>query len=236
MTIKEGIHTHTFSFRFFSPPLNPAFTAHIAEMRPDGDADVDASRYTSAEWHEKEVERLWKRVWQFACREEEIPEPGDHMRYDIAHLSFLIVRQDDGSIKTYPNACLHRGRMLKEHDGRASELRCPFHGFAWELNGDLKDIPADWDFCHVDQDDFGLPEIPTDTWNGFVFINPDQNCGPLMEFLSDLDHQFQRWDLSKLYIFQHGAKIMPCNWKLFPWNQTVRIQNLIYPLVRCFSM
>ncbi|MFK7916052.1 MAG: SRPBCC family protein [Pseudomonadales bacterium] len=179
-----------------------------------GDADVAASRYTSAEWHEQEVERLWKRVWQFACREEEIPEPGDHMRYDIAHLSFLIVRQEDGSIKTYPNACLHRGRMLKEFDGQAGELRCPFHGFAWELDGKLKDIPADWDFCHVDQDDFGLPEIPTDTWNGFVFINPDQDCGPLMEFLSDLDHQFQRWDLSKLYIFQHGAKIMPCNWKI----------------------
>ncbi|MGI9328165.1 MAG: aromatic ring-hydroxylating oxygenase subunit alpha [Pseudomonadales bacterium] len=179
-----------------------------------GDADVSVERYTSKEWHDKEVENLWKRVWQFACREEEIPEPGDHIRYDIAHLSFLIVRQQDGSIKSYPNACLHRGRMLKEFDGHASEIRCPFHGFAWNLDGSLQDIPADWDFCHVDQDNFSLPEIPTDTWNGFVFINPDQNCEPLAPFIADLARQFERWDLSKLYVFQHGAKIMPCNWKI----------------------
>ena len=55
------------------------------------------------------------------CREEEIPEVGDHIRYDIAGRSFLIVRQSDGTAKCYPNACLHRGRMLKEFDGRASE-------------------------------------------------------------------------------------------------------------------
>ncbi|MEM7020432.1 MAG: Rieske 2Fe-2S domain-containing protein, partial [Pseudomonadota bacterium] len=111
-----------------------------------GHNEFPAERYTSKEWHDKEVEHLWKKVWQFTCREEDIPEPGDHYRYDIAGMSFLVVRTESGDIKAYPNACLHRGRMLKEHDGRASELRCPFHGFCWHLDGRLKDVPARWDF------------------------------------------------------------------------------------------
>jgi len=176
--------------------------------------EFSIDRYISKDYHDKEVERLWMKVWQFACREEEIPEPGDHIRYDIAGRSFLIVRQLDGNIKTYPNACLHRGRMLKENDGHASEIRCPFHGFAWNLDGCLKDIPAGWDFPQIDQRNFGLPEIPTDTWAGFVFINPDQNCAPLAPFIKDLADQFERWDLGSLYIQAHVARIVPCNWKI----------------------
>ena len=111
--------------------------------------DYSVNRYISADYHQKEVERLWKKVWQFTCREEDIPEPGDHYRYDIAGISFLIVRTETGEIKAYPNACLHRGRMLKEFDGNAAELRCPFHGFAWQLDGCLKDFPSAWDFPQI---------------------------------------------------------------------------------------
>ena len=179
-----------------------------------GVVEYSVSRYTSKEWHDKEVEHLWKKVWQMACREEEIPLPGDHLRYDIAGMSFIVVRTDTGDIKAFPNACLHRGRMLKEFDGNATELRCAFHGFCWNLDGSLHDIPADWDFPQIDHDNFDLPEIPVATWAGFVFINPDQNCAPFEEHIKDLAAQFERWQLDTLYISSHTAKIMPCNWKI----------------------
>ena len=171
-------------------------------------------RYTSAAWHEREVEKLWKKVWQFACREEDIPDPGDHYRYDIAGMSFLVVRTETGELKAYPNACLHRGRMLKEFDGNAAELRCPFHGFCWKLDGQLKDIPADWDFPQINQSEFSLPEIPLAVWAGFIFINPDQSCDPFDDFIKDLADQFERWNLGGLYKQAHAAKVMPCNWKI----------------------
>ena len=176
--------------------------------------EFSVERYTTRDYHEKEVNHLWKKVWQFTCREEDIPEPGDHYRYDIVNMSFIVVRQEDMSIKAFPNACLHRGRMLKEHDGHASELRCPFHGFCWKLDGSLNDIPADWDFPQVNHDEFSLPEIPTATWAGFIFINPDQNCDPFDDFIKDLAPQFERWELDKLYKQAHVARIMPCNWKI----------------------
>lgn len=175
--------------------------------------DVPVERYTSRTWHEREVDRLWKRVWQFACREEDIPEIGDHHVYDIAGLSFLVVRTA-GGIKAYPNACLHRGRRLKSFDGHCSELRCPYHGFAWTLDGALQDVPSRWDFPHIADDEFHLPEVRVGTWAGFVFINPDPAARPLEEFLADIAPQFEVWDLASYYKEAHVARVVRANWKI----------------------
>jgi hypothetical protein len=81
----------------------------------EGNTRVPAWYYTSPEFHALEVEKLWSRVWQLACLEEEIPNVGDYHVYEIADMSFLIVRTADG-IKAFRNACLHRGRRLVEGD------------------------------------------------------------------------------------------------------------------------
>lgn len=179
-----------------------------------GSDDISVTRYTSREWHEREIEHLWKKVWQFACREEEIPRPGDHYIYEIAGLSFIVMRTDDMSIRSYPNACLHRGRMLKEQAGHCSELRCAFHGFAWTIGGELKDIPARWDFPHVATEEWSLPSVSVGTWAGFVFINPDPNAESLESFLGGIADQFAVWDLASAYKEAHVAKVIPVNWKI----------------------
>jgi phenylpropionate dioxygenase-like ring-hydroxylating dioxygenase large terminal subunit len=179
-----------------------------------GSDDIPASRYTSREWHEREVERLWKRVWQFACREEQLPHAGSHVLYEVGTLSFIVVRTEDGGIRAYYNSCLHRGRQLKDHNGRCSEFRCPYHGFTWALDGTLASIPAGWDFEHVTPDDFSLPEAQVGTWGGFVFINPDPDAEPLLDYLGDLPHQFARWKLEDRYIQGHVQKLIRANWKI----------------------
>jgi phenylpropionate dioxygenase-like ring-hydroxylating dioxygenase large terminal subunit len=182
-----------------------------------GDLDVPIERYVSREWHDLEKAKLWRRVWQFACREEQIPSAGDHVVYDIANLSFIVVRQVDGSIKAFPNACLHRGRQLKDYDGHCSELRCSFHGFAWALDGSLADIPASWDFPHVDDRrdvDFALSECGVGIWAGFVFINPEPLGDPFDEFIAGISEHFEIWDLANRYIEAHVTKVIAANWKI----------------------
>ena len=179
-----------------------------------GDADIAIERYTTREWHRLEVERLWMRVWQFACREEHIPEPGDYIVYNIANLSFIVIRTETGEIKAYPNACLHRGRQLKDYDGHCSEIRCGFHGFGWALDGTFDGAPAAWDFPHVKADEFHLPECKVGTWSGFVFINPDPDAGPLADFIGELDDQFKVWDLENRYVEAHVIKTIRANWKI----------------------
>jgi phenylpropionate dioxygenase-like ring-hydroxylating dioxygenase large terminal subunit len=175
---------------------------------------VPIERYTSREFHDLEVEKLWKRVWQFACREEEIPEAGDHLVYEIAGIEALIVRGQDGRVRSFANSCLHRGRAIKDHAGRSDVLQCPFHGWTWDLEGSLKSIPCRWDFPHVDADDYHLPEFKTGSWGGFVFINMSKDAESFESFIGDLPKHFDRWPLEDRYVEAHVAHLMRCNWKV----------------------
>ncbi|MCM6772562.1 aromatic ring-hydroxylating dioxygenase subunit alpha [Nocardia sp. CDC159] len=179
-----------------------------------GSDDIDVRRYVSADFHRREVERMWKRVWQMACREEDIPEPGDYIVYDIAEVSLIVMRTPGGEIKAYHNACLHRGTRLCDNAGHAAQLRCPFHGFTWNLDGALTDVPSRWDFPHVDDAKFALPEALTGVWAGFVFVNPDPDAVPLATYLGNLDKHFAYFDLDRRFKGVHVAKVVDCNWKV----------------------
>jgi len=175
---------------------------------------VPIERYVSREFHELEVEKVWKKVWQMACREEEIPQVGDRIVYEIADVSILVVRSGENEIRAFHNACLHRGRQLCDHGGHAPDIRCPFHAWTWGLDGRLKDVPCRWDFPDVERDRFRLPEVKVGTWGGFVFVNPDPQAESLDAYLGDLPRHFDRWPLEKRYKEVHVAKRLLCNWKV----------------------
>ena len=182
-----------------------------------GDADLSYDDFTSPEFMQAEFDHVWSRTWQWACRDEHIPEPGDYYVYDIGDLSAIIVRQDDGSVVAFHNACLHRGTQLKPPatTGFSNALRCPFHGWTWSKEGDLIDLPCDWDFPHVRTDEFALPRLRVGHWGGFVFVNFDDDAPPLEEYLGDLPRHFAEagWDLSDRYVEVHIRKKLPANWK-----------------------
>jgi phenylpropionate dioxygenase-like ring-hydroxylating dioxygenase large terminal subunit len=181
-----------------------------------GDRDIDFARYTSPAFFDAEVKKLWPKVWQWACREENIPDVGDYYVYDVGPYSILVVRTAGNEVKAYHNSCLHRGTQLRESgtQGSARELKCPFHGWTWSLDGSLKHIPCRWDFPHVTDEAFHLPEVKVERWGGFIFINMDTNARPLKEFMGVLpDHFKDGWDLSQRYTTLHLQKELPTNWK-----------------------
>ena len=179
-----------------------------------GDGDIPFERYTDRAFYDLEMERMWPRTWQWACREEHIPEVGDYYVYDIGKYSILVVRSHEG-IKAYHNSCLHRGTKLRPSgsDGHASELRCPFHGWTWSLEGGLTRLPCAWDLPHVDPQAFKLPEVRVGLWGGFVFVNMDQAAPSLEEYMAPLGAHFDRWDLSRRYVDVHIQKELFANWK-----------------------
>ena len=180
-----------------------------------GDEDISFENYTSPDVAQAEYEKLWSKVWQWACHVDHIPQSGDYFVYDIGDLSALIVRTENGGIKAYFNSCMHRGTQLKQPGtcGFSKELRCPFHGWTWSLEGQLVDLPQAWDFPHVTADSHQLPEMPVDIWEGFIFINFDQDAEPLAEYLGVLPQHWEEWGLSQRYIETHIRKHLPCNWK-----------------------
>jgi len=175
---------------------------------------VSVDRYLDRAYHTREVARMWNRTWQATCRETEIAAPGSCHVYDIATYSILIVRTESGAIKAYHNACLHRGRKLKTAGGHARELRCPYHGFRWDLDGRFVGAPCAWDFPHVEPGEFGLPEVRVATWGGWVFINMDPGAKPLADYLGILPDHFTRWEPENRYKAIHVEKVLGCNWKV----------------------
>jgi phenylpropionate dioxygenase-like ring-hydroxylating dioxygenase large terminal subunit len=182
--------------------------------RDVGPTEIPTDWYLSRQIHDLEVERLWKRTWQMACREEDIPTVGDTWVYDIAGLSLILVRATAGQVRAFYNSCLHRGRPLRDYPGRVNRLQCPFHGFTWSLDGELVSVPSPWDFPDLDPQDLRLPEVRVAAWGGFIFVNLDPAARPLTEFLGDLVDHFTRWPLEERVKTVHVAKVMPANWKL----------------------
>jgi phenylpropionate dioxygenase-like ring-hydroxylating dioxygenase large terminal subunit len=178
-----------------------------------GSEDIDIDRFVSREWAEREMTQLWRRVWQFACLADEIPDVGDHEVYEVGDESLLVVRTGPDEIRAFVNVCLHRGRKLRTAGGNVPEFRCPFHGFTWNLDGSLKTIPCAWDFPQIDAEKFSLPEARVATWRGFVFINMDPYCEPFEQYIGTFDRYFI-WPLERRYRSLHVAKILPCNWKI----------------------
>jgi len=182
-----------------------------------GDEDIPYDRYITADFAKLEYDRMWTRTWQWACREEHIPNVGDYHVYDVGPYSFIITRTAPDEIKAFYNACLHRGTKLRASgtDGTASEFRCSFHGWTWNIDGTMKRLLCPWDFPHVDQQKANLPEARVETWSGFVFINMDRDAPTLADYIGrEVMEHFAGWRLEDRYVQLHIVKHLPCNWKL----------------------
>lgn len=187
---------------------------HEESQREFTTAPLSTDRYTSPDFATLEDERMWPNVWQFAAREEDLPDPGDNVVYENAGRSFLLVRQADGEIRAFHNVCLHRGRKLRTKSGFANELKCPFHGFSWNNDGTLKDIPFKWDFEHLEDKKMCLPEVRVDRWQGFVMISEKQDIEPFTEWAGPATAHYERWSLDECYTVAWIGRVIPANWKV----------------------
>ena len=185
------------------------------EFRDPGPTAVPAEVFFSPEIHRLEVERLWSRVWQLACFEQELREVGDYVEYVIAERSILVVREAVDRLRAFHNVCRHRGNRLRVGSGNAAELRCGFHAWCWTLDGRLSEIPAREDFPGIREEELGLVECAVASWKGLVFVNLYPAAAPLEGFLGDpILRHFAEWPFERRWKAVHVGRVMPCNWTL----------------------
>ena len=178
-----------------------------------GSEDLPIDRYISREFFDLEVEKVWRKTWQMACRESRLRRSGDYLVYDIVNDSILLTRTESGEIKGFYNSCLHRGRALKRGAGKADNLRCPYHGWSWSLEGEFEGAPCQWDFPHVTEEAFKLPEVKVGTWGGWVFINMDEDAPGLEQYMEILPSHLDQWKHDQRYVSAHIEKVIGANWK-----------------------
>ena len=178
-----------------------------------GSEDLPIERYLSREFFDLEVKKVWRKVWQMTCRESRLSKPGDFYVYDIVDDSILITRTESGDLKAYYNSCLHRGRALKRGTGQTENFRCPYHGWSWNLEGEFQGAPCQWDFPHVKEEEFKLPQVRVETWGGWVFINMDDDAPDLEQYMGILPAHMAQWKHEHRYISVHVEKVIGVNWK-----------------------
>ncbi|MBV9995166.1 MAG: aromatic ring-hydroxylating dioxygenase subunit alpha [Caulobacteraceae bacterium] len=178
---------------------------------------IPAKRYYDEEFYKLECERLWPRVWQMACRLEEIPNVGDFVEYKILDKSVLVVRTE-GGIKAFHNVCRHRGMRLAHGHGNceAAGLVCPFHGWRWNMNGENTYVlePGLFSKEVLAKAEIDLKPCRVETWGGCAFINFDHDAAPLRQCIEPFATMHDRRHVEKMRVEWWLAASLPCNWKL----------------------
>ena len=182
---------------------------------------VPAPRYYDPDFFALEVERFWPRVWQMACRLEEIPEVGDFVEYEILGQSVLVVRvaagSEAGAIRAYHNVCLHRGMRLVEGRGHSPQgFTCPFHGWCWGIDGENKLVfaPNAFDEALLAPEDLRLRACRLELWGGCAFINLDDEAPPLRDSLEPFSSYHDPIGVARMRTESWYTTVLPVNWKL----------------------
>src|SRR5438309_6571007 len=195
-------------------------------VRDDG--TVPKERYVSRAFLDLEMERLWPRVWQVACREEELADVGDYVDYVIGDQSILVVRAAPDTVKAYFNTCLHRGTRLGEGCGTFADdtIRCRYHGWCYDLDGRVTTIPDAHEFPTVPSD-LRLGEVRAERWGGFVFVNMDPGAEPLLDFLDPLPALLAPYHVDQMRFRSYRSTVLPANWKVVvdAFNESYHVQG-----------
>ena len=175
---------------------------------------IPVKPFVSREYAEAEGDKLWARVWQAACRLEELPKVGDYVTYDIGEESIIVVRVSPEEVRAMYNVCLHRGRRLTEGCGHTNQFYCRFHGWSWNIDGTNRVTigPEDWQGALTDES-LTMKQVKVGLWGGWVWINMDPDCQPLETFLAPVIRQLGPFETDKMRYAWRQWLYFPCNWK-----------------------
>ena len=195
---------------------------------------LPTSWYRSEEVFRIEKEHIFCREWIAVCRDEEVPNPGDHLVLDVLGESLLLLRNRDGQLRAFYNVCRHRGARLCRPIGEpvdaarvvlaggitaGSLIVCPYHQWSYDFNGALLAAPHLSRSAGFRKQDFHLYPVGAASWGGFVFLHlTPKDSKPLADQLVDIADRLQRYPLQQLRI---GATIRyqtAANWKILCEN------------------
>jgi phenylpropionate dioxygenase-like ring-hydroxylating dioxygenase large terminal subunit len=190
----------------------------IAEYGKPGSVDgiaLPPSAYRDQRLFELERERIFHRSWLCVGRAESFAAPGDYLALTIAGEPVLVIRGGDGELRALSNVCRHRLHpLVAEGAGSNSRLICPYHLWAYRLDGQLAGAPCMSDVAGFDRAAVGLPSFRVEEWLGFVFVNLDAEAAPLHTRIVGAEASLRNHYMGESVTIARYQKPWPGNWKL----------------------
>lgn len=176
------------------------------------------SVYTSEAFMQAEIARVFAREWYCVGRADALKAPGDYLTAELAGQPVVVIRDHDGGVRALSNVCLHRMSTMMEGRGHARVLRCPYHGWTYNLDGTLRGAPAmsrNAGFC---KDAYRLPQVRCEEWLGWVFITLNREAGPVAAQLAELGEMVADYDMTGYTETFREEHVWDTNWKVLAEN------------------
>ncbi len=162
---------------------------------------LPSSAYTSADFFRTECDTVFTDNWVFVGFAHELNEPGDARPVTVAGQPVVLIKNSEGKISAFHNACSHRClKLVDEPINVGQMLSCPYHAWTYSLDGDLCATPFFGGKEHqpegFDMSNHNLKSIKIAIWHDWIFINLSGNApkfedyaAPLIQNFSDIDFQ-----------------------------------------------
>jgi choline monooxygenase len=201
--------------------LNDLIAAYDPAALLDRASTIPSSWYTDKRIFDLEQQTVFSNSWQVAARLDQLRKPGDYVTADIAGEPVVIVCGSDQRIRGFFNVCSHHAAaVMTENEGHANQMRCPYHGWTYSLEGELKGTPDFNGVCEFDRSENGLRPIEVSVWEKWVFARiggqrPTLNSEAAPVFEARLNEEIARLNLAQLDWFERRRYVLNCNWKVF---------------------
>ena len=147
-------------------------------------------------------------------RTDEIPSPGDYRCTETAGGPIVVLRDEEDGIRAFANTCRHRGARLLEGTGACERIVCPYHGWTYALNGELRAAPRMQRTRAFDRSHHGLVPLRVETWQGFMFVSFDPEIALLSIYYGDLFERYASYRFDEMVTTRRQRYELACNWKL----------------------
>jgi choline monooxygenase len=204
--------------------MNDTLRKTIQQYNPDNALDsastIPSEWYINKDIYDLELRMTFSRTWQSICRVEQVQERGQYVTAEIGNEPIVIVRGSDDVVRGFFNVCRHHAAaVMTAPVGRTNNLRCPYHGWTYSLEGQLKGTPDFTGVCNFDRAENGLVPVEIAEWEKWIFARVDPAKQSLTDFLgAKLCAEVSTLQLNNLHWFERRYYQFDCNWKVFVDN------------------
>lgn len=174
--------------------------------------------YSSPEVYRREIDTLFMRDWLFVGRTEELASPGDYRTMRLAGEPIVLARTPEGELRAFYNMCAHRGVEVASGCGNARSLKCPYHGWIYDLSGRLTGAAYMKASPGFDLDEQRMTPLRIETWRRNIFVSFNPDVRPLAEFVADFEQDFAVLRPEACRLGNRIELDLGCNWKFVHEN------------------